>query len=513
MARAADTTRTVVVLAPPNPDRLARLVDLGEYADDRVEVLYERSASELHDAMRRLSRIDLVIDARVGGDERQWRRWLALFFHLRDGGTWVALRGRGGQGAFAAKVAGLREGPEGKRRRLAEPARAIADVTVADDRVTVTKQGSHLLKLRDGEAADVLSGRAPRLSVTEIQRIEGARLEPVNDELGGPIDYPPLHLRRYEGPLTLLEGAVALHGTTLLPDTYRWHLQDVPINKRLVDINADWARTRRREPEGQHLPGSFYYFDYKNPGHYGHLLTEGVSRLWGWPAAKADDPDLKVLLRRSPRDARSGRPRPELTLLPAFGIQVDDLEWVEATVRVDSLVGLTPMWHNKAPYSAHPAIRDVWSRLRDGLPQVDVPDHPRIFVTRHGGGHRHCHNTPEVEGLFRSLGFAIIEPGAMSIPEQAATFARARVVAGFGGTGMFNLVFARDLEQVIVLSHTAYDARNEHLMTAVLSVDVHYFWGKPDIDHPVGGWSYEAFQSPWTFPTERHGGALTALVG
>ena len=26
---------------------------------------------------------------------------------------------------------------------------------------------------------------------------------------------------------------------------------------------------------------------HKNVGHYGHLMTEAVSRLWGWPRAKA----------------------------------------------------------------------------------------------------------------------------------------------------------------------------------------------------------------------------------
>jgi capsular polysaccharide biosynthesis protein len=518
--RDASHRRTVVVLAPADPSRLPRLGDLAAYADDRLVILDERSRTDLHDRLRHLDGVDIVIDARLGNEERQWRRWLALFFHLRPGGTWVALRGKRSQGVFAAKVTDLGLDPSGKGRRLHEPALAIADVAVAEDQVTVTKQGVHLLKLRDREAAAVLADRAPALSVTELQQLKGGRLDLTGrvtshgfeaDELAAPIDYPALRLRRYDGRITLLEGAVALHGTTLLPDSYRWHLQDVPVNSRLVDVNAHWARTRRPEPVGAHLEGSYYYFDYKNPGHYGHLMTEAVSRLWGWPTAKAADPDLKMLVRRSPRESRSHRPRPELTLLPAFGIDVGDLVWVDESVTVDHLVGLTPMWHNKAPYSAHPGIRAVWSRLRDGLPGVDVPERPRIFVTRRDGN-RHCHNTAEVEDFFRGHGFHIIEPGGMSIPDQAATFARARVVAGFGGTGMFNLAFARDLEQVIVLNHTAYDARNEHLMAAVLGADTHYFWSEPDIPHPQDGWAYEAFQSPWTFDLGHHRSALEELL-
>lgn len=503
---------------------MAELFDLSPYAGDRVEVLHQRSAGELHEAMRLLPRVDLVIDARIRDEERQWRRWRRLFFHLRREGTWVALRGPQSEGTFAEKIEELhtRTTDAGLGKRLLEPARAISDVMVSPDQVRVIRRGTHLLKLRDLEAPAVLASRSPALRVTELDRMEGGRLETAGlvishghgtDELTAPIDYPPLHLRRYDGRISLLTGAVAAHGTTLLPDTYRWHLQDVPINKRLVDIDADWARMRHPETPRVHLPGSYYYFDYKNVGHYGHLMTEAVSRLWGWPRAKAEDPGLKILLRRGPRDAHSKRPRAELTLLPAFGIEPDDVIWVDEAVTVDSLVGLTPMWHNQRPYSAHPAITEVWRRLREGLPDAEVPRQPKIFVTRREGGHRHCHNTAEVEQLFSAHGFDIVEPSTLSIPAQAATFAQARVVAGFGGTGMFNLVFARDLEQVIVLNHTAYDARNEHLFGAVLGAKVDYFWSEPDLPPPVDGWSYDAFHSPWTFDIPANLDALQAVLG
>lgn len=513
-----------MVLAPVGGQPLDGLVDLSPYDGDRIEVLRQRSAGELHAAMRLLPGVDLVIDARVRDEERQWRRWRRLFFHLHPGGTWVARRGPQSTGTFAEKVGGLhhRTSDSGLGKRLLEPARAIADVVVSADRVTVSKRGTHLLKLRDLEAPAVLASRAPDLRVTELDRVDGGRLDTAgrvtshghaSDELTAPIDYPSLHLRRYDGRVSLLTGAVAAHGTTLLPDTYRWHLQDVPVNKRLVDIDADWARTRHPETPTTHLPGAYYYFDYKNVGHYGHLMTEALSRLWGWPRAKAEDPELKILLRRSARDAHSKRPRAELTLLPAFGIEPDDLVWVDEAVTVDSLVGLTPMWHNQRPYSAHPGITDVWRRLRDGLPVAEVPAQPKIFVTRREGGHRHCHNTAEVEQLFSDHGFHIVEPSALAIPAQAATFAQARVVAGFGGTGMFNLVFARDLEQVIVLNHTAYDARNEHLFGAVLGAKVDYFWSEPDLPPPPGGWSYDSFHSPWTFDIPANLEALTAVMG
>ncbi|GAA4684529.1 glycosyltransferase family 61 protein [Nocardioides nanhaiensis] len=511
---------TRVVLAPSAPVASRRF---GEEVD---LVLTDGGAGDLHERLARVPELRLVVDARWRDPDRQLARWRDLFLHLADGGTWMVLCGPGNDGAVLERLRELAAQGDGRGlgRRWAEPARAIADIRAGDRRVTVTKRGHHLVKTRDADVDRVLAARAPDVAVTELASFGPAVLTPHpastshgddgSVDLHGDLAAPAAHLRRYEGRLHLVEGSVVLHPAshTLLPDTYRWHLQDVPVNKRLVDVDAHVARTRRPEPVHEHLPGSYYYLDYKNPGHYGHLMTEAVSRLWGWRAAKQADPDLKLLLRRTEKHDH-GRRRPDLPLLAALGIAQEDVAWMDHSVSVDSLVGVTPLWHNKEPYSAHPAIRDLWSDLRTGLPTTTVEPAPRIFVTRAATGHRACHDLAEVEQLFRGLGFTVVQPGAMSVPEQAALFAQARVVAGFGGTGMFNLAFARDVEQVVVLAHTAYDARNEHLMAAVHGVPVHYLWSEPDVPHPEGAWSYEAFQSPWTFGVDRHRATLARLLG
>ena len=489
-------------------------------------VLTAGSVEALRAELALLPGLALVVDARWRDPERQLLRWRELFLHLRDGGRWVLLRGPRDDGAALPRLQDLaaRHAGQGLGRRWAEPARAIAGLDADDRSVTVHKRGEHLVKTRDADVGHVLAARAPEVVVTELAHLQPATLTPHPDstshgddgtvDLRSDLPAPAAHLRRYEGRLHLVEGSVALHpdSRTLLPDTYRWHLQDVPVNKRLVDVDAYVARTRRPEPVHEHLSGSYYYLDYKNPGHYGHLMTEAVSRLWGWRAAKAAGPDLRMLLRRTEKHDH-GRRRPDLPLLAALGVDEADIAWMDHSVSVDHLVGVTPLWHNKEPYSAHPTIRELWRELRDGLPSADVPSSPRIFVTRAPTGHRACHDIREVEQLFRHLGFQVVQPGALSIPEQAALFAQARVVAGFGGTGMFNLAFARDLEQVVVLAHTAYDARNEHLMAAAHGVPVHYLWSEPDVAHPEGGWSYEAFQSSWTFGVEQHRATLTRLLG
>ena len=92
----------------------------------------------------------------------------------------------------------------------------------------------------------------------------------------------------------------------------------------------------------------------------------------------------------------------------------------------------------------------------------------------------------------------MVFPGPLPLEEQVALFAGARVVAGFGGAGMFNLAYAERLESVVVLHQWAYEARNEQLFAAVHGAACHTFWSPPDVDHD-GGRSYQAHQSSWEF--------------
>jgi capsular polysaccharide biosynthesis protein len=170
------------------------------------------------------------------------------------------------------------------------------------------------------------------------------------------------------------------------------------------------------------------------------------------------------------------------------------------------------MWHNAPPFYVHPDIVETWDRIRTGLIGAD-PDYraSRIFVTR-PRWNRPVTNVNEVEQLFAAHGFTIVTPEALTVHEQAATFASARVVAGFGGAGMFNLMYAHDVEDVIVLNQWAYQARNEHLYAAAHGARLHTFWSAPHVDHPPDGSSYEAHQSGWTFDLETHHRPLRELL-
>ncbi len=517
----------VTVVIARNPKQLAQLrCDEAGLPEGSLHTLVGRASGDLTDELVGLPPISLVIDTRGADGPQQARLFEMAFFLLEPGARWVAYLG--GERTAApepaadptpakpARVVKLARSFESAaqtediRGRWRSHLRSSDGVSVTSELVTFRKGRPHLVKVRDADALTVLPRREPDLEVTEIARHEPSALT-THDHVdhgaqhGDPqipevLESPPLVLRRYDGAITLPASALAYHGRSVLPDSFRWHLSHIPTTAGIRDTGTRYARLQPHAP-AQHLPGSYFHFGYNNPGHFGHLMTEGLAKLWAWDAAKADDPSLKILCRVHPDRPQGPDDRLETRLLPAYGIDPDDIAWAEGPVTVDTLYAGTPMWHNTVPFHSHERLRDDWSRLRDGVLRGEAaPAGPeRIFITR-GNGNRHCRNTDQVEALVEAHGYTVVYPGLLSLAEQVALFASARVVVGFGGAGMFNLAYAQRLEAVVVLNQWAYEARNEQLFAATHGVACHTFWSPPDIEHPgKRKRSYQAHQSAWEF--------------
>jgi capsular polysaccharide biosynthesis protein len=518
--------RTVVVVADRQSQVRTLEISRSPWAAARVVTVIDKPAAELHTELAALSDIGLVLDVRTSSGRRQLEAFQTGFFHLAPRDAWVALREPGlarGREPLVRLVRRLRK-PRA-RRDMGRPwrpfARAVKRAKVTPDLIVVVKRQKHVLRLREDGATDLLRTREPDLRVSELARLEAGVLrvgqQPTDHgrlpvlQVPDVLPYPVHTVRRYEGRLHLPKNSLTTHGRTALPDSFRWHLAPELHSLGLRNVDESFGRLRE-VPKGEPLEGSYYLFLYNNPGHFGHLMTEALSKLWGWDAAKAADPSLRILCHLNTAREQTPETRPETTLFPAFGIDPDDIVWVDRPVTVTSLVGSTPMWHNAPPFYVHPGILDTWARIRTGvIGDGPVAGADKIFVTRHIGN-RPCTNVDEVERLFAAAGFTIVSPQDLSIPGQVATFAAARVVAGFGGAGMFNLVYSHAVETVIVLNQWAYEARNEHLFAAVHGARLHSFWSAPFVDHPPGGSSYDAHQSGWTFDMEHLEQPLRALL-
>lgn len=494
---------------------------------------FREASTELSWHFKMIGPADVVVDLLPGSIDEHRKRWELLFFHLKPGGCYVIDASLAGLetfssdgAAWASELIGLADSEAGRNSRyLQEVSRAIAAVNVSRDLLVVEKQGKHYLKLRDHQTNRMLPSREPNISVRELAELPPGRLESrarvTSHEAAVPIrnlessmEYPPLHLRHYQGRLALVSNSLLHSEYTILPDSFRHHLEDNMNNPRIANVSHSWARIPPNLRPTRSLSGTYYLLDSENSGHFGHLMTEVMSRLWGWDAAKAAFPELKAIFRIRYPNERD--PALERRIFRAYGIAEEDIVVADEPVFLDSVVAATPMWHNQVPHYVHPQIRDVWERVGAALVDPGAPEYDKIFVSRTSEMARRCRNAPAVEELFRRHGFEVIYPERFDLSIQAGIFAKARVIAGLAGSAMFNMLFARNLSTVIVLAQEHYTARNEHLYTAVLGGDVHYFWSSPDLDNTgIGpdGKPRRPYYADWDFDFDRNEAELTKLLG
>lgn len=486
------------------------------------------AARHLHWNLKRIGPVDTIVAGWKGPGESHLANLATLFFHLRHGGTyiipWFAVT-RDQEVLTkrlldtAARLTGDTSVEQGVVDR--EFFYAVSAIRIGRREARILKRGNHYLKLRDDEASRVLPNRSP-IEVTDLVTTKAGQLKMTHPvaSLGASrdvrippdaLEYPSLHLRHYTGKIGLVSNSLVFTENSILPDSFRHHLESTPRNVRLTGVAPDFGRIRPQYMPKDELKGSYYLLDSENSGHFGHMMTEVISRLWGWDAAKAEDPDVKALFRIRYTNERD--PRLERTIFEAYGIDRADIVWVDRPVWLESAFGATPQFHNQLPHYVHPGIVETWRRIRDGLPQTEAPTFDKIFVSRGANlGARRCLNREAVEESFERAGFTVIFPEHFSLPEQAEIFRRARVIAGFGGSAMFNCIFAENLEHMIVLNHESYTARNEQLIAAALDTRLSYIWNRPSLEHPKSGWSRDAYRSEWTFDFERNGGVLDDLL-
>lgn len=457
-----------------------------------------------------------------------------MFFHLRPRGVYVLakpeIEGQAEQpGAPARAELYLRRywGSEAEAQALVpaeqELVSSCARFLVDRSYLLVEKRQRHFVKLREGEVGRLLPQRNTRDTVTTLETLPRGELtcagEVINHESAVPISsmslvmqFPELRVQHYTGKLGLISNSLLIGDSTVLPASYRYPTIRAMGNPRLIEVNSDFGRLADDLRPRRVLSGHYYHLDCWYPGHFGHVMTEVVGRLWGWPSAKQQFPELKAIFRR--RYPNERHPALELAVFTAFGIDPSDIVWVDEPVWLNSIVTATPMWQNQAPYYVHPQLGRTWERMREGAVVKRAERPPRIFVSRRPNlTNRSCRNAAAVEGVFARYGFAIVFPEELDLAEQASVFGNATIVAGFAGSGLFNICYAGQMTTLIVLSQEAYTARYEHLYTMLLGWTTHYFWSTPDIPQPPRRMTRESYLSAWDFDFDRNGDDLAQLLG
>lgn len=480
-----------------------------------------------HAALAAAGPFDLLVDDTGRGQDRAaWVR--RLFFHLRPGGTYLVRRveldgpppREGGMSRllsqlFQRQAPVPRTAPD-RRLDTHNLAAAATRIVAEAGHVAITNGTAALAKLHEEEAQLLLESRGPafgrvlerRASVAFESRCVVDSNDPeITAALRRTMQCPAPTLREYHD-VVCRPGQVVVKDNVLLPDSYRHNRRRRLRNLHTTEIAAGFAVPRSAGPV-EDLPGRYFFLDSEHRGHFGHAMTEQLSRLWGWQAAKREHPDLKALLLlnkgRLVQDF-------ERALYGAVGIAEEDLVLAMGPVRVETLVAATPMFSQ--PEYVHPEIADVWDRVGAALDRdATLSDPPaRIFCGRRGEK-RTCHNAAEVEAIFRDHGFDVVYPEDHSLADQARLFRHADVVAGFAGSAMFSLLLRSRPTRAILVTAAHYSAQNEYLIASVRGHRLDLVACEPDPPKPGRPPAAHKLEARFTFDPEREGKYLATILG
>jgi capsular polysaccharide biosynthesis protein len=483
----------VAILAEPSSDPIADLIQTC-YPSARVNTFPGNPEDSLsHAQLAARGPYDLIIDA-VADRSEPAGVYRSSLFHLRKGGHLVVVSFRPGLPqredlwSLITRLVSLRNPssmltPQNKDEEAL--AQATSRVVVGRRHLIAKNATASLVKLREAEIESVLQITGERVG-TKFGKIEAERFTPrsvIRDHAETTqvrqqrdVAVPALSLREYNDVICS-PGQVVVKENLLLPETYRHHLQTRLVNRVTTEIAPRFAQTNRNLAGAERLKGPYFHFDSEWPGHFGHVLSEQISRLWGWDAAKSRHPDLKVLLGRRPGHDRA---LPfERAILGSFGIPEADISLIDRPVRVEQLLTATPMF--SMPDYVSPRIAPVWNTVGEAVgAQAEDAVTPRRFFCGRERKTRRCSNEANIERIFADAGFEIVFPEHLSFSTQVAMFQNAEVVAGYAGSALFTMIFCSQPKRVLMLSSESYSANNEYLIGAVLGHHFDVFWSKPD---------------------------------
>lgn len=517
--------RHCAVVIEPRGLSLAPLL-AESWPDLEVTVLTsEQSLEELHTQLTAVGPLDVLVDLAGPGAE-QVTRWRRCFWHVRSGGRYLVAdtltagtetdRGQG-LWCYVAVLLDVPRSEEKPAGRQAQDdlqlATALRSVHLEGPTLILGKRTDALPKTRERQIGTILEARPklgtvittlPAAPLTSAATLE-VNLHDYDKRFRPVFDNPPMALRAYRS-VSCYPHQVAVADGVLLPDTYRHYYGPRLQNRFLQEVAQDFARLKgaAARAEVQPLTGAYFYLDSEWPDHFGHTMTEQLSRLWALPAAQEAYPDLQglILLRREQQTISAFQQE----IFAAAGL--DQVVAVRGPVQAETLLAATPMLSN--PDFMDARIAATWARVRDSLlAQAEDRDRPdRIFCSRRPRYKRACHNIAEVEALARAHGYAVVFPEDYDLPEQVAMFNGAQRIAGLAGSAMFTSALCRGPRDLLIVSSESYTARNEYMIASVLGHRLEVIWCDADEKQPAVGWSGTAFSSGFTVDLVRDGDRL-----
>lgn len=489
---------------------------------NNAKIIQFSSINELLEWSINLGSVDVIIEHSTNRKSHKLNLFKKLFLHLKENGLYfieelhakfiTPLIDCEGDDIldFLNKISNLLISPKELKdlsdKTILGISEHVRKIAIIRKLAIVEKQGHTFKGLRSQSACDLIkAGSLPGTNVfysnkinsfTSKCRSDGNIKKLLLSQHSPVFTVPPSYINKYEHACCT-PGQIVYVGNYLLPDSFRMQYQKNLSNRHVRSLENHFYSLANPSATLD-LDGDFFYLDSEYPSHFGHFTSEVVSRLWAWKQLKSDIGNLKVLL-----SVKKGAQLPSYArkILNSFGIVDEDIKVFDDVVRVRTLYTASPYYVIGG--HVHPEIDKIWSAIREGVIGGESRiKGDRLFIARPVSGVRKCLNPERLEEKFLNAGFEFFSPENHSWEDQIKTFCQAKHIAGYSGSGLFNIMFCDNTKSLISMGADSYNSINDHLICSAKNIELDYIWSDSLIKHGKA-WSLKAFMSDYNFNYER----------
>lgn len=253
--------------------------------------------------------------------------------------------------------------------------------------------------------------------------------------------------------LVLSDGKVVCHD---LYDFKRDYTSEELHGRTLIHAKFNRIRWLLNDEEPERIPAAAAFVDACAPN-YAHWLTEVLPRVALFCADERFSDIPIVVNQELHKNIMESLfmvtgPEREVILLPiGRGLHCDKLYFTSAS-------GYVPFdWRkNKALDCPHGVFSPpAFDKLRKNLDRLDEnfkgQRWPEKIFLRRNSGYRKVINSIEVEKLFLSRGYAVVEPEKLTFSQQVALFKNSKAIVSSSGAALANIIFAPHNAKIFIL--------------------------------------------------------------
>ncbi|PRE86563.1 glycosyltransferase family 61 protein [Burkholderia multivorans] len=223
-------------------------------------------------------------------------------------------------------------------------------------------------------------------------------------------------------------------------------------------LHKEAGEFRYQGPQfAEELPGVYYLIGNVHR-HFGHVLLEGLTRLWALPFFE-ENPTVRFAIYEDEIKPFA------LTLLELAGVDLDRIVTIPKAAILEKLVVPSPSMRSHRWIA--PQQMEVWRTISAHVAGVS-PGRPtrKVYLSRKSVPDRPLTNELEVENFFVTQGFEVICPEAIGLKEQIKIANESCVLAGPVGSQMYLAAFQQKGSGCFVVAPRNFYLRDDSLIAS-----------------------------------------------